>query len=66
MSREKDLGSVRQTKKAFLIQKTEVVGEMEAGPGISYGSFWECSRMVWRLWGLGGPTLLFPLSVEMW
>lgn len=35
-------GELRQTKKAFLIYKAELVGEMEGGPGTSYGSFWEC------------------------
>lgn len=57
-------GELRQTKKAFLIYKAELVGEMEGGPGTSYGSFWECSRVGWRHWGLGGLSLLFPLVLR--
>lgn len=57
-------GELRQRKKAFLIYKAELVGEMEGGPGTSYGSFWECSRVGWRHWGLGGLSLLFPLVLR--
>lgn len=56
---------MRPAKEAFLTEKAEVAGEQDQGLASPCRS-WDRSRVGRRLRGLGGPTLLFPLSVEMW
>lgn len=49
------MGSLRTEAKEENFTNLEdlLVGEVAAEPGISYGSFWECSKVGQRIWVLG-------------